>query len=145
MDESAPLDQLLIGWSYWTAMRQRDLSFEDLGIELGVTKERVRQLLLGLDRNKRARDRIDVAITKATERKHVYEYGHIDKDPICAVITVAGKGGKVAQAKALGERHFMDAFHENDVEEAWTLQLTLSPSQHHGEASGGQEEGRGAA
>jgi transcriptional regulator with XRE-family HTH domain len=112
-----PTDELVTCWLNYWIRRDRGITVEDVGRELGISKARASQLLQDGGRNADRLFRVDAALSAIT-RDRANEAIHPptgECDPHVAVYTVAGE--EQAEEMGRGMREWLDGMHR------W-LQLT---------------------
>lgn len=74
------MEHLLIYWSYWTILKQRDLGLADLADAVGVSRQTMSHHWARLAEDFNSRDRIEDAIHAATEKKGgIYPASGVDE------------------------------------------------------------------
>lgn len=117
-DPSRTIQEKLVRWSYYVIMRQRGISYEVLGAELGVARARVQQLLWAAATSERSQLRLDAAISSITQRQH--DATCDCDDPSCVVFTVTTPDNRLHQAEMGAINDWRDRINPNpeDEEEA---------------------------
>jgi len=85
-DRNDPMEKKLIRWAYLSALRNRGILFKDVGAYLGISVQRVEQLIKKMGESDE--ERLDEALTAITEERH-HALGHTDDNPTCAVLSLA--------------------------------------------------------
>ena len=67
--DDAPVEHLLIYWSYWVLLKQRDLGLADLARAAGISKQAMSQHWQKICESYDSRDKVEDAIKLATEAK----------------------------------------------------------------------------